>query len=180
MLLVAGAVALAWALNSIANILLVLFVALFGVAVLSPVVTAMERRFRAAAACVRSCWCSATVLIVGAVLLVMVQAVSGAVEALSGDVPQILDEVRQSGLGSLIDNQSGAFEALKGHARDITSSVGTRFGRCRSHRGLGLRGHHARRLHRRPDTPRAGRRASRAAPNRAACCIGTTASASCG
>jgi predicted PurR-regulated permease PerM len=46
MLLVAGAVTIAWALASIANVLLVLFVALFNVAVLAPVVTAIERRFR--------------------------------------------------------------------------------------------------------------------------------------
>ena len=43
---------------------------------------------------------------------------------------------------------------------------GQGLGRCRSRRGLGLRGHHARRLHRRPDAPRAGRRAPRAAPDR--------------
>src|SRR6476646_5627823 len=43
-LLVAGVVAVAWALTSIASVLLVLFVSLFSVAVLSPVVSAMERR----------------------------------------------------------------------------------------------------------------------------------------
>ena len=43
-LLVAGVVAIAWALASIANVLLVIFVSLFSVAVLSPVVSAMERR----------------------------------------------------------------------------------------------------------------------------------------
>jgi predicted PurR-regulated permease PerM len=43
-LLVAGLAAVAWALASIANVLLVIFVSLFGVAVLSPVVSAMERR----------------------------------------------------------------------------------------------------------------------------------------
>ena len=44
LLLVAGAVAIASALASIANVLLVIFVSIFDVAVLSPVVTAMERR----------------------------------------------------------------------------------------------------------------------------------------
>ena len=43
MLLVAGLAAVAWALASITNVL-VIFVSLFSVAVLSPVVTAMERR----------------------------------------------------------------------------------------------------------------------------------------
>jgi hypothetical protein len=63
MLLVAGAVALAWAVDSIANVLLVLFVALFGVAVLSPVVTGIERRSR----CSRGA-CS-LVLVLGIVLI---------------------------------------------------------------------------------------------------------------
>jgi predicted PurR-regulated permease PerM len=124
MLLVAGAVALAWALASIANVLLVLFVALFGVAVLSPVVTAIERRFRFSRGVCSLLLVLGIVLIVGAVLLVVVQAVSGALHALSGDVPQILDKVRQSGLGSLIDDGSGALETLRTHARDITSGVG--------------------------------------------------------
>jgi hypothetical protein len=43
-LLVAGVVAVAWALASIASVLLVIFVSVFSIAVLSPVVTVMERR----------------------------------------------------------------------------------------------------------------------------------------
>jgi predicted PurR-regulated permease PerM len=45
---------LAVAVDSIANVLLVLVVALVGVAVLSPVVTAIERRSRLS----RGAWCS--------------------------------------------------------------------------------------------------------------------------
>ena len=45
-LLIAGVVAVAWALASIASVLLVIFVSFFSVAVLSPVVSAMERRLR--------------------------------------------------------------------------------------------------------------------------------------
>ncbi|MGZ6637300.1 MAG: hypothetical protein ACXVII_30885, partial [Solirubrobacteraceae bacterium] len=44
-LLVAGVVALAWALASIAKVLLMIFVSVFSVAVLLPVVSFMERRF---------------------------------------------------------------------------------------------------------------------------------------
>ena len=124
MLLVAGAVAIAWAVASIANVLLVLFVALFGVAVLSPVVTAIERRLRFSRGACSLVLVLGIVLIAGVVLLVVVQAVSGAVQALSDDFPQILDKVRQSGLGSLIDDRSGALEALRKHAREITSGVG--------------------------------------------------------
>src|SRR6478609_5613364 len=61
-LLVAGVVAVAWALASIADVLLVIFVSLFGVAVLSPVVSAMERRLGWSRG-----WCSA-VLVLATVL----------------------------------------------------------------------------------------------------------------
>jgi predicted PurR-regulated permease PerM len=125
MLLVAGAVALAWAAASIANVLLVLFVALFGVAVLSPVVTLIERRSRFSRGACSLLLVLGIVLIAGLVLLVVVQAVSGALQALSGDLPKILDKVRQSGLGSLVDDRSGALETLRTHARDITGSVGS-------------------------------------------------------
>jgi predicted PurR-regulated permease PerM len=87
-------------------------------------VTAIECRFRCSRGVCSLLLVLGIVLIVGAVLLVVVQAVSGAVSALSGDVPHILDKVRQSGLGSLIDDRSGAFEALRRYARDITSGVG--------------------------------------------------------
>ena len=66
-------------------------------------------------------------------LPVVVQAVGGAVQALSGDVPQILDKVRQSGLGSLIAGRSGALETLRTHAREITC-VGAGSRPCRSRR----------------------------------------------
>jgi predicted PurR-regulated permease PerM len=102
-LLVAGAVATAWALASIANVLLVIFVSVFSVAVLSPVVTAMERRLGWSRG-----WCStvlvlAIVLVLGVVALVLVQAISGSVRGFSDDLPQIVDKVRHSDLGSFIN-----------------------------------------------------------------------------
>ena len=65
-LLVAATVAVAWAVVSVADVLLVIFVSLFSVAVLLPVVTAMERRFGwsrgtcARALVLGSCSCSAS------------------------------------------------------------------------------------------------------------------------
>ena len=57
-LLVAGAVAIAWALASIGNVLLLIFVSIFSVAVLSPVVSAMERRLALEpGGCAPRCWC---------------------------------------------------------------------------------------------------------------------------
>jgi predicted PurR-regulated permease PerM len=122
-LLVAAAVAVAWALASIASVLLVIFVSLFSVAVFSPVVSAMERRLR---------WSrrlSAVVLVLtivtalGAVVLVVTQAIVGAVREFGDDLPRIVDEARQSDLGALIDGRSDALDTLAQHAGEITSGV---------------------------------------------------------
>ena len=122
-LLVAAVVAIAWALVSIADVLLVIFVSTFSIAVFSPVVDAMEQRLR------WSRGLCATVLVIGigiilsAVLLVLVQAMSGAVRGFSADLPQIVDEVRQSDVGSYINGESDALDTLKEHAGDITGGV---------------------------------------------------------
>jgi predicted PurR-regulated permease PerM len=123
-LVVAGVVALAWALASIGNVLLVIFVSIFNVAVLSPVVNAMERRMQ------WSRGVSSTVLVLGifvviaVVLLVLVQAISGAVSDFSRDVPHIVDKVRHSGVGNFVNGGSSSLDTLRNHASDITKGVG--------------------------------------------------------
>jgi predicted PurR-regulated permease PerM len=123
-LLVAGAVATAWAVASIANVILVIFVSLFSVAVLSPVVSAMERRLGWSRG-----WCStvlvlAIVLVIGVVALILVQAISGSVRGFSDDLPQIVDKARHSDLGSFINRGSDSLETLRKHASDIANGVG--------------------------------------------------------
>jgi predicted PurR-regulated permease PerM len=123
-LLVAGAVATAWALASIANVLLVIFVSVFSVAVLSPVVTAMERRLGWSRG-----WCStalvlAIVLVLGVVALILVQSISGSVRGFSDDLPQIVDRARHSDLGSFINRGSDSLETLRKHASDIANGAG--------------------------------------------------------
>jgi predicted PurR-regulated permease PerM len=123
-LAVAVAVAVALALASIGNVLLVIFVSIFGVAVLSPVVSAMERRLG---------WsrglCSAVLVLVivfalGGVVLLLVQAVSDAVRGFSHDLPQIVDKARNSDLGSFVNGGSDSLDTLRKHASDITKGVG--------------------------------------------------------
>jgi predicted PurR-regulated permease PerM len=123
-LLVAGAVAIAWALTSIANVLLVIFVSFFSVAVLSPVVSAMERRLGWSRG-----WCStvlvlAIVLVIGVVALILVQAISGSVRGFSDDLPQIVDKAKHSNLGSFINRGSDSLETLRKHASEIANGVG--------------------------------------------------------
>jgi predicted PurR-regulated permease PerM len=122
-LLVAGVVAIAWALASIAGVLLMIFVSIFSIAVLSPVVTAMERRLGWSRGLSAAVLVLAIVIVLGAVALVVVQAIVGAVREFSDDLPRIVDEVRQSDLGSFIDSGSDSLETLADHAGEITNGV---------------------------------------------------------
>jgi predicted PurR-regulated permease PerM len=122
-LLIAGVVAVAWALASIASVLLVLFVSSFSVAVLSPVVSAMERRLRWSRRLSAAVLVLTTVIVLGAVVLVVMQAAVGAVRDFSDDLPRIVDEARQSDLGSFINSGSDSLETLAQHTSEITSGV---------------------------------------------------------
>jgi predicted PurR-regulated permease PerM len=122
-LLVGVAVAVAWALASVADVLLTVFVAVFSVAVLLPVVGRLERlgwsRRLACAVLVL-----ALVVVIGTVVLVLADAVSGAVRGFSGDLPDIVAEARQSELGNFINGGSGSLDTLRQHSGDIVKGVG--------------------------------------------------------
>ena len=123
-LLIAGAVAVAWAASSIANVLLLIFVSLFGVAVLSPVVSAMERRLGWSRGLCAGVLVLGTAIVLAVVALVLAQAVSGAVHDLSRDLPQIVAKARQTGVGDLVNKGSGSLDTLSRHAGDITKGIG--------------------------------------------------------
>ena len=123
-LLVAGVVALAGALASIAKVLLMIFVSVFSVAVLLPVVSFMERRFHWSRGLSSTMLVVGTFVVIGAVLLVLVQAISGAVRGLSHDLPHIVDKVRHSDVGNFINGGSDSLDTLRKHASDITMGVG--------------------------------------------------------
>jgi predicted PurR-regulated permease PerM len=123
-LIVAAVVALAFALASIGNVLLLLFVSAFSVAVLSPVVDLMERRLP---------WgrsLCATVLVLGIVVLgigfvvVLLQALVDGVRSLGDALPGLVDKARHTGLGGLVNGQSNALDVLKQHTGDITGGLG--------------------------------------------------------
>ena len=123
-LLVGGAVAIAWALASIANVLLVLLVSILSAAVLVPVVSVMERRLRWSRRLCAFVLVFAIVIVFGAVVLVLAQAISDAVRDFGNDLPQIIDGVRHSDLGDFINGGSGSLDTLREHAGDITKGVG--------------------------------------------------------
>ena len=123
-LLVAGVVALAWGLASIANVLLVILVSIFSVAVLLPVVNVMERRLGWSRGLASMVLVLGIFMLIAAVLLVLAQAISGAVGGFSHDLPHIVDKVRHSGVGSFINGGSDPLDTLRNHASDITKGVG--------------------------------------------------------
>jgi predicted PurR-regulated permease PerM len=123
-LIVAAVVALAFALASIGKVLLLIFVSAFSVAVLSPVVDAMERRLPwGRALC-------ATVLVLGIVVLgigfavVLLQALIDGVRNFSHALPALVDKARHSDFGGLINGQGDGLDVLKQHTGDITSGLG--------------------------------------------------------
>ena len=122
-LLVAVVIAAGAALASIKSVLLLLFVSVFSVAVLSPVATAMERRLGWSRRVCSIVLVLGIVLVIAAVALVMVQAISGAVRDFSNELPRIIDQASQSELGEVINKGSGSLETLADHAGDITKGA---------------------------------------------------------
>ena len=122
-LLVGAAVAIAWALASVADVLLTVFVAVFSVAVLLPVVGKLERLgWSRRLAC--TVLVLALVIVIGTVVLVLAEAVSGAVRGFGGDLPDIVAKARQSELGNFVNGGSGSLDTLRQHSGDIVKGVG--------------------------------------------------------
>jgi predicted PurR-regulated permease PerM len=65
----------------------------------------------------------AIVIVLGAVVLVVVQAIVDAVREFSDDLPQIVDEVRRSDLGGFTNGGSDSLDILVRHTNEITSGV---------------------------------------------------------
>ena len=125
LLLAAGIVAIAGALAAIGSARRIILVSVFSVAVLSPVATAMERRLRWTRALCATLLVLGIVSAIAVVVLVLAQAIGDAVRGFSRDLPEILDQVRRSQVGSFINGGSGSLDTLREHATDITGGVAT-------------------------------------------------------
>ena len=117
-------VAAATSLASIRSVLLVIFVAGFGVAVLSPLATAMERRLGWSRRVCATLLVLAIMVVIAAAALVMVRAVGGSVHDFSRDLPQIVDRAKHSNLGNVLNKRSGSLDTLSKHAGEITQGAG--------------------------------------------------------
>jgi predicted PurR-regulated permease PerM len=87
------------------------------------VVSAMERRLRWSRRLSAVVLVLAIVVVLAVVVLVVAQAAVGAVRDFSDDLPRIVDDARQSDLGSFINSGSDSLETLEEHASEITSGV---------------------------------------------------------
>jgi predicted PurR-regulated permease PerM len=122
-LLVGIAVALAWALASIGNVLLLLFVSVFTTAVLSPVVDAMCRRLGWSRALCSTVLVLGIVVLTGVALAILMAPIVDGVRSFNDQLPQVIDKAKNSELGGVINSGSGGLQTLKDHSKDIVSGV---------------------------------------------------------
>ena len=157
---------LAWALASIANVLLMIFVSVFSVAVLSPVVTAMERRFGWSRRLCSTVLVLGIVIVIGAVVLVR----GAGDQRRSARVQRRPATDRGQGQAQRSGQLHQRRERLARHveaARERHHQRGGQgVGRRRPRRRLGLRRGHARLLGHLPDAFRADRRTAPAGLDR--------------
>ena len=90
-LLVGVAVALAWALSSVGDVLLLIFVSIFCVAVLSPVVNLMERKLPWSRAVISTVLVLGIVVLTGVALLILLQPIVNAVRDFNDSLPRLID-----------------------------------------------------------------------------------------
>jgi predicted PurR-regulated permease PerM len=117
------AVALAFALASIGHVLLLIFVSIFSVAVLSPVVDMMERKLPWSRAVISTVLVLGIVLLTGVALLILLQPIVNAVRDFNDSLPRLIDEARHSDLGAFINGGSDSLDTLKSHSSEITGGV---------------------------------------------------------
>jgi predicted PurR-regulated permease PerM len=122
-LLVGVAVALAWALASVGHVLLLIFVSIFSVAVLSPVVDVMERRLPWSRAACSTVLVLGIVVLTGVTLVILLQPIVDAVRNFNDNLPRLVNDARHSDLGGFINGGSNSLDTLKSHTSDITGGV---------------------------------------------------------
>jgi predicted PurR-regulated permease PerM len=122
-LLVGVAVALAWALASVGHVLLLIFVSIFSVAVLSPVVDLMQRKLPWSRGLISTVLVLGIVVLTGVALLILLQPIIDAVRNFNDNLPRLVDEARHSDLGGFINGGSDSLDTLKAHSSDIANGV---------------------------------------------------------
>jgi predicted PurR-regulated permease PerM len=124
MFVAAAIFAAGWALVSVRTSVLTLFLALFSALVLEPVVTLVQRKSRLGRGA------SALVVVLGLIALALVAAfvlISPFVSAVADFVdalPSIVQQIRDSSLGSWVDSHSQAPEQAQENVKEIAQAIG--------------------------------------------------------
>jgi predicted PurR-regulated permease PerM len=128
MLVAAAVVAVAWAFVVVRAAFLMLFLSLFAALVLDPVVRLAVRKLRL------SRGAAATIIVLGIAGLglvfvtVLVAPLVDAVRHLADDLPTIVQDIRNSSIGSWIDEHSQAPEQAQGNVGKVAEFVGASAG----------------------------------------------------
>jgi len=120
-LLVGVAVAVAWALSSVGDVLLLIFVAVFSTAVLAAVVDAMERRLTWSRGACASVLVGGIAVLITGLLAILLVPIADLVRDFAHNVPRLVDEARHSEIGRSLGGDGG--QGLQQHAHEIVSGV---------------------------------------------------------
>jgi predicted PurR-regulated permease PerM len=124
MLIASALIAAGWAIVSVRTSILTLFLSLFSALVLDPVVELVQRRLKlgrgAAATIVVLGIVGFALLFIFVLLSPFVREIGDFVDAL----PSLVDEIRQTSLGSWLDEHSGAPEKSQENVKQIAVAIG--------------------------------------------------------
>ena len=124
LLAVTSLAAFAWAFVEVSSVLLVLFLSVFLAAVLDPPVEALTRRLRIGRGV-------ASLIVVGAALLALLVIITLAlspvidgVRSLAQDAPKIVQDIRQSSIGKVVDRHSNAPDTAQAQVKAFVDGAG--------------------------------------------------------
>jgi predicted PurR-regulated permease PerM len=124
MFVAAAIVAVVWAFVSVRDAVLTLFLALFSALVLEPVVTLMQRKLKLGRGG------SAVLVVLGLTALgvviafVLINPFVDAMVKFVDQLPQIVDQIRNSSLGSWVDSHSAAPETVQANVKQVAQTIG--------------------------------------------------------
>jgi predicted PurR-regulated permease PerM len=124
LLVTAALIAVAWAFVSVRTAVLTLFLALFSALVLEPIVTLVQRRLKLGRGA------AATLVVLGLValgivaVLILVSPFVDAVGDFVDALPSIVQEIRDSSIGSWLDEHSQGPEEAQANVQQIAEAIG--------------------------------------------------------
>jgi predicted PurR-regulated permease PerM len=124
MLIASALIAAGWAFVSVRTSILTLFLSLFSALVLDPVVALVQRRTKLGRGA------AATIVVLGLValailfLFVLMSPIVSEVGDFVDELPSIVDQIRQTSIGSWIDQHSGAPEKSQENVKQTAVEIG--------------------------------------------------------